>query len=63
MEITKKMFWTEAMMGGSIIGLVTASLQLVRLSFAAPRSWIEWVSILVFALLLYGFTRRMAGRA
>ena len=63
MEITKKMFWTEAMKGGSIIGLVTASLQLVRLSFAAPRSWIEWVSILVFALLLYGFTRRMAGRA
>lgn len=51
------------MKGGSIIGLVTASLQLVRLSFAVPRSWIEWVSILIFALLLYGFTRRLAGRA
>lgn len=62
MEITKKMFWTEAMKGGSIIGLVTASLQLVRMS-VMPQTWFEWVSLLIFALLLYGFTRRMAGRA
>lgn len=30
MEITKKIFWTEAMKGGTVMGLVAAALQLTQ---------------------------------
>ncbi len=62
MEITKKIFWTEAMKGGTVIGLVAASLHLTHLSLALGP-WMSLISILVFALLIYGFTRRIAGMA
>lgn len=62
MEITKKIFWTEAMKGGSVIGLAVAALQLTRTSLGLGM-WMSAVSLAVFALLLYGFTRKIAGMA
>lgn len=62
MEITKKIFWTEAMKGGTVIGLVAAALQLTRASFGLG-TWMSIVSLAVFILLTYGFTRRTAGMA
>lgn len=62
MEITKKIFWAEAMKGGSVIGLVVAALQLTRSSLGLGV-WMSAVSLAIFVLLLYGFTRKIAGRA
>lgn len=62
MEITRKIFWTAAMKGGSVIGLAVSALQLTRISLGLGI-WMNAVSLAVFALLLYGFTRRIAGAA
>ena len=62
MEITKKIFWSEAMKGGSIIGLVTAAFQLTR-TVIEQAAWLNIVSLVVFVFLIYGFTRKIAGMA
>lgn len=62
MEITKKIFWTEAMKGGTVMGLVEAALQLTRVSLALG-GWMSILSLVLFILLTYGFTRRIAGMA
>ena len=62
MEITKKIFWTEAMKGGTVMGLVAAALQLTRVSLALG-GWMSILSLVLFILLTYGFTRRIAGMA
>lgn len=62
MEITRKIFWTAAMKGGSVIGLAVAALQLTRISLGLGV-WMNALSLAVFALLLYGFTRKIAASA
>lgn len=62
MEISKKLFWTEAMKGGSVIGLVVAAFQLLNQRFEVG-AWLSMVSLAVFVFLLVVFTRRMASYA
>lgn len=61
MEISKKLFWTEAMKGGSVIGLATAAFQLRQV--LQSGAWLSFVSLALFVVLLFLFTRRMAGFA
>lgn len=61
MEITKKIFWTEAMKGGTIIGLTTVAFAILQ--YAVQLQWINFVQLVVFGLLLLGFTRRIAKMA
>lgn len=61
MEITKKVFWTEAMKGGTIIGLAVVAFEVLLFSSGVGR-WLYYVELAVFALLLYAFTRRMAAK-
>ena len=62
MDISRRMFWTEAMKGGSVIGLVVAAFQLLNQRFEVG-AWLSMVSLAVFVFLLVVFTRRMASYA
>lgn len=62
MEITKKAFWTEAMKGGTIIGLAVVAFEMLLFSSGAGR-WLYFVELAVFVLLIYGFTKRIAVRS
>lgn len=62
MEITRKIFWTEAMKGGTIIGLAVTAFKLAQSSLGLGL-WIGMVSLAVFILLLYGFTKKIATMA
>lgn len=49
------------MKGGSVIGLVVAALQLLK--SASGYLWLNWLSLIVFIFLVYGFTRRIANKS
>lgn len=61
MEITRKAFWTEAMKGGTIIGLVIVAFELLLFSAGTGR-WLYFVELVAFAMLLYAFTRKISAK-
>ncbi len=62
----KKIFWTEALKGGTVIGLVSVALSiLMHLSIDMPtlEKFLNIMSTVVTVLLLFGFTRRLAAQS
>ena len=62
----KKIFWTEALKGGTVIGLVSVALSiLMHLSIDMPAlgKFLNIMSTVVTVLLLFGFTRRLAAQS
>ena len=65
--MNKTIFWMEALKAGTVVGLVSVafSIAVQALSGAQPESsWIQvlnFVSVVVTILLVYGYTRRFAG--
>lgn len=71
MDSTKKVFWREAIKGGTIIGLVGIAFAMLKYTLRPDElsTWltiVQWVDIVVFIALIYAFTKkisRSAGRA
>lgn len=68
MEITKKIFWREAMKGGTIIGLATVGIDLMRhfIDRDEHRFWsvlLSIVGVAVFVMLIYAFTKKISSQA
>jgi hypothetical protein len=68
MEITRKIFWREALKGGTIIGLVSIAFALLKYALTPVEAqfWIKlivWVDFLVFIALIYAFTRKISRSA
>ncbi len=62
MEITRKIFWTEAMKGGTIIGMTVIAFQILQM-WVIEAAWLRWLAFAVFVSLVYGLTRRVARRS
>ena len=64
--MNKTIFWMEALKAGTIVGLVSVAFSIAVQAISGPMpesSWIQvlnFVSVLVSLLLVYGFTRRFA---
>lgn len=63
--MSKKFFWSEALKAGTIVGLVSVAFALVLNMFDGeePTFWVKalnFMSVLVTILLLFGFTRKTA---
>ncbi len=61
----KNVFWTEALKGGTIIGLIASAFQLLRTyaianEINALKTIMAVMTLMVFVALLYGFTRRFS---
>ncbi len=68
MNITKKIFWREAVKGGTIMGLVGIAFSLLQyaLTPVENRFWSElvwWANLIVFIVLVYAFTRKISRSA
>lgn len=62
----RKVFWIEALKAGTIIGLVSVAFSIAVQAISGPQPESNWISILNFVsvvvsiLLVYGYTRRFA---
>ncbi len=68
MNITRKVFWREAVKGGTIIGLVSIAFALLEYALKPvdDKFWhtlIWWADLIVFIALIYAFTRKISRSA
>jgi hypothetical protein len=68
MNITKKIFWREAVKGGTITGLLSIAFSILQYALRSveDKLWISlvwWAGLIAFIALVYAFTRKISRSA
>ena len=66
MNNNKKIFWTEALKGGTVVGLVSVAFSIVMQMSGEVTTLVKLLNVMstvVTVLLLFGFTRRFAAQS